>query len=145
MFKLIASGDALIGYNLLGSYTQRRARTDLPELGLVLPNDYTLLMSRVMFILRDAPHPNAAKLWLDYVLSKRGQQLISESGLGSVRSDVVGEFTPTSFEQNRERVIKPIAIDMDLLAHLDANARQAFLERWQRTSSNHCSADLKSD
>lgn len=55
MFKLIASGDALVGYNLLGSYTQRRARTDLPELRLVLPNDYTLIMSRVMFILRDAP------------------------------------------------------------------------------------------
>ncbi len=143
MFKLIASGDALLGYNLLGSYTRRRASTDLPELGLVLPNDYTLIMSRVMFILRDAPHPNAAKLWLDYVLSQRGQQLIAESGLGSVRSDVVGEFTPTSFEKNGERVIKPIAIDAGLLTHLDADARQAFLDRWQRTSSNSCSADLK--
>lgn len=143
MFKLIASGDALVGYNLLGSYTRRRASTDLPELGLVLPNDYTLIMSRVMFILRDAPHPNAAKLWLNYVLSQRGQQLISKSGLGSVRADVAGEFTPTSLGKNRERAIRPIAIDADLLTHLDANARQAFLDRWQRTSSNHCSADLK--
>lgn len=142
MFKLIASGDALVGYNLLGSYTQRRASTDLPELGLVLPNDYTLIMSRVMFILRDAPHPNAAKLWLDYVLSKRGQQMISESGLGSVRSDVVGEFTSTSFEQNGGKVIKPITIDAELLTHLDADMRRTFLHRWQRISSNHCSAEL---
>lgn len=143
MFKLIASGDALIGYNLLGSYTQRRARTDLPELGLVLPNDYTLVMSRVMFILRDAPHPNAAKLWLDYVLSKRGQQLISDSGLGSVRSDVDGEFTSTSLEQSMGKAIKPINIDADLLTHLDATARQKFLGRWQRITPNHCSADTR--
>lgn len=145
MFKLIASGDVLIGYNLLGSYTQRRARTDLPELGLVLPNDYTLVMSRVMFIVRDAPHPNAAKLWLDYVLSRRGQQIISDSGLGSVRSDIGGEFTSASFGQSMGKVIKPISVDADVLTHRDATERQNFLDRWRRTTLNHCSADLRPD
>ena len=121
------------------------ARTDLPELGLVLPNDYTLVVSRVMFILRDAPHPNAAKLWLDYVLFRRGQQIISDSGLGSIRSDVGGEFTSAPSEQSIGKVIKPTKVDADILTHLDAAERQKFLDRWRRTSINHCSANLRPD
>jgi iron(III) transport system substrate-binding protein len=29
-----------------------------------------------MFILAKAPHPNAAKLWIDFILSEEGQQLM---------------------------------------------------------------------
>jgi iron(III) transport system substrate-binding protein len=29
-----------------------------------------------MFILKKAPHPNAAKLWVDFILSERGQQIL---------------------------------------------------------------------
>ena len=39
-----------------------------------------------------APHPNAAKLWTDYILSKRGQTIIADQALlGSVRTDVEGD------------------------------------------------------
>ena len=52
------------------------------------------MLSRVMFINKSAKNPDAAKLWLDYVLSKRGQTLIAnQAQLGSIRSDVNGETT----------------------------------------------------
>jgi len=58
MIERIASGKDLIGYNLLGSYAMARARRD-PALGIVLPRDYTLVLSRVILIAKKARHPNA--------------------------------------------------------------------------------------
>lgn len=65
----IASGENLIGYNLNTAYALTRAKKD-PSLGIILPKDYTLVISRVMFIAKNAKNPNAAKLWLDFVLSE---------------------------------------------------------------------------
>ena len=75
MLEKISSGEHLLGYNVLGSYAVVRAKKD-PALGVVLPKDYTLVLSRVMFIGKKAKNPNAAKLWLDYILSQRGQKMI---------------------------------------------------------------------
>ena len=35
-----------------------------------------VLLPQAMFILAKAPHPNAAKLWIDFILSEEGQQLM---------------------------------------------------------------------
>ena len=99
MMERIASGKDLLGYNLLGSYAMARAQRD-PALGVVLPRDYTLVLSRVLLIAKHAPHPNAAKLWLDFLLSRRGQTIIAErSRLFSIRPDVEGEFTASDHEE----------------------------------------------
>ena len=50
-----------------------------------------------MFIGKQAKNPNAAKLWVDYILSQRGQKLIgSDVELFSIRSDVDAEYTAAS-------------------------------------------------
>src|SRR5205809_7511255 len=79
MLEKVSSGEHLLGYNVLGSYALVRAKKD-PNLGVVLPKDYTLVLSRVMFIRKQAKNPNAAKLWIGYVLSQRGQKLIGSDG-----------------------------------------------------------------
>ncbi|MGN6389495.1 MAG: ABC transporter substrate-binding protein, partial [Burkholderiaceae bacterium] len=68
MMERISSGENLLGFNIFNSYAALRAKKD-PSIGIVLPKDYTLVMSRVMFISKTAKNPNAAKLWLDYILS----------------------------------------------------------------------------
>jgi iron(III) transport system substrate-binding protein len=137
MFSRIGGHESLIGYNLLGSYARARARKDIPTLGLALPRDYTLVMSRVMFILRDAPHPNAAKLWLDYTLSPRGQKILAESGLGSVRSDIEDELTAKSLaERLGSNVAKPIEVGPGVLANLSDDKRSEFLMRWRQAINN---------
>lgn len=40
---------------------------------------------------QSAPHPNAARLLYEFLLSKPGQTIFGENGLVSTRSDVVGE------------------------------------------------------
>ena len=60
MLERISSGENLLGYNILGSYALVRAAKD-PSIGVQIPKDYTLVLSRVMFISKAAKHPNSAQ------------------------------------------------------------------------------------
>ncbi|MDP1282506.1 ABC transporter substrate-binding protein, partial [Klebsiella pneumoniae] len=46
MMARVSSGENLIGYNILGSYAEARAKND-PSLGIAYPKDYVLVLSRV--------------------------------------------------------------------------------------------------
>ena len=132
MVQRIASGKVYLGYNLIGSYALTRARRD-PSIGVVLPTDYTLVMSRIALISKTAAHPNAARLWLDYLLSKRGQSLLSSrSELFSIRSDVPGEFTAASLRATLGSRLKAIAVGPALLVFLDRAKQQEFLRHWRQ-------------
>lgn len=134
MLERISSGENLIGYNVLGSYALVRAKAD-PSLGVVLPKDYTLILSRVQFINKNAKNANAAKLWTDYMLSARGQTVIAnESKLFAIRADVKGETTSAELIQEiGEKNIKPLPVNETLLQYLAPAKRMAFLKQWKET------------
>ncbi len=129
MIDRIVSGRAVLGYNVLSSYALSRAAAD-GRIGIVLPRDYTLVMSRIAFISRYAPHPDAARIWLDYLLSKRGQALLNRIGLLSVRSDVAGEGSSAELRKRLGKAFRPIVLGTGLLTYLDQMKRQLFLDRW---------------
>lgn len=135
MLERISSGENLIGYNVLGSYALVRAKTD-PSLGVVLPKDYTLILSRVMFINKTAKHVNAAKLWTDYMLSQRGQTVIAnDSKLYAIRADVKGETTSADLiKQIGAANLKPLPVSPMLLQFLGPEKRLAFLKQWKETA-----------
>ena len=131
MMERISSGENLLGFNIFASYAALRAKKD-PSIGIVYPKDYTLVMSRVMFASKTAKNPNAAKLWLDYLLSKRGQTLVAnQAELGSIRADVEGEMTAAGLAKTLGNSVKPIPLSADLLAYLDQTKRLDFLKQWQ--------------
>jgi len=132
MLEKVSSGEHLLGYNVLGSYALVRAKKD-PALGVVLPKDYTLVLSRVMFIGKQAKNPNAAKLWVDYILSPRGQKLIgSDVELFSVRNDVDAEYTAASLnKQLGPNNVKPIPVSAEIVTYLDQKKRLDFLSAWK--------------
>jgi len=131
MMERISSGENVLGYNIFSSYAALRAKKD-PSIGIVLPKDYTLVMSRVMFASKTAKNPNAAKLWLDYILSKRGQTIVgNQAELGSIRADVEGEMTLAGFTKTLGASLKPIPVSNELLAFLDQAKRLEFLKQWQ--------------
>lgn len=132
MMERIASGKDLIGYNLIGSYALGRARHD-PSLGVVLPRDYTLVLSRVILIAKRARHPAAAKLWLDFVLSRRGQTVLAErSRIFSIRTDVQGEFTAASLLETLGPSARPIRVGPGLLVSLDKAKHRDMLRHWEQ-------------
>ncbi|MFP5405134.1 MAG: ABC transporter substrate-binding protein, partial [Gammaproteobacteria bacterium] len=131
MLERIGSGENLLGYNLFASYALLRAKKD-PGIAVVYPKDYTLVVSRVTFIAKNAGHPNAAKLWLDYLLSKRGQTVVSNAELGSIRGDVEGATTMAGLTRTLGAALKPIPIGPELLGYLDQTKRLAFLKEWEK-------------
>ena len=132
MVQRIASGKDYLGYNLIGSYALTRARRD-PSIGVVMPKDYTLVMSRIALISKTARHPNAGRLWLDYLLSKRGQSVLSSrSELFSIRGDVPGEFTAATLRQTLGPSLKAIGVGPPLLVFLDQAKQLEFLRHWRR-------------
>ena len=135
MLEKVSSGEHLLGYNVLGSYALVRAKKD-PNLGVVLPKDYTLVLSRVLFIGKQAKNPNAAKVWTDYILSKRGQKLIgSDVELFAIRTDVDGEFTAASLNKQLGNNVKPIPVSSEIvLQYLDPKKRLEFLKQWKETA-----------
>lgn len=133
MLERISSGENVLGFNMFESYAVLRAKKD-PSIGIVVPKDYCLVMSRVLFISKTAGHANAAKLWLDYVLSKRGQTIVAnQAELGSIRTDVEGEMTAAGLAKTLGDKARPIPVSDSLLVNLDQTKRLEFIKQWTTT------------
>lgn len=131
MMERISSGENLIGYNILGSYAFAKAKKD-PSIGYVYPKDYTQVISRLALISKKAKSPNAARLWVDYLLSKRGQTILAnQSDLFSIRNDVQGETSMAHLNKQLGGSAKPIQVGTGLLVYLDQAKRLDFMRNWQ--------------
>lgn len=131
MLTGINEGKFLLGYNMMGAYALSRSKKDLPNLGVVFPNDYTLVLSRIAFVSKKAAHPNAARLWLDYLLSARGQTVLGNAlQLYPIRSGIKAEYTADTLRAAIGPSIRPIALDMRLVRDLDAKRRDEVLSDW---------------
>jgi iron(III) transport system substrate-binding protein len=94
-------------------------------IGLVYPAEGTAIIPDGSAIIANAPHPNAARLFLDFTVSKEGQALVVEKfGRRSVRKDV-----PTPAGLPTLDKIKPIAYDLQYAA----DNRNEILKRFQDT------------
>ena len=134
MIERITSGEHLLGFNVIGSYVVLRQKKD-PDLGLVYPSDYVLVMSRVAFIPKNAKRPNAGKLFLDYLISARAQKIMAnQATLFSLREDVEGPYSAAALGKELGSRLKPISVDKGLLDALAPAKRLALLRKWQETA-----------
>jgi iron(III) transport system substrate-binding protein len=131
MLEKVGSGEHYLAYNIIGSYILLRQKKD-PSIALILPKDYTLVFSRIAFISKTARNPNAAKLFLDHLLSKRGQTVMSEKSLVySIRNDVTGNITAAGLTKELGKALHPISVSTDILAGLEQKPRLDFMKQWQ--------------
>jgi iron(III) transport system substrate-binding protein len=73
----LAAGEDLMAFG--GMPTRAYQYNDKgAALKLMWPSEGLVLLGAGSFILAKAPHPNAAKLWIDYTLSDAGQQILSK-------------------------------------------------------------------
>jgi iron(III) transport system substrate-binding protein len=120
----VASGRAALGYHVLASYALRAVHSN-SSLAIAASSVPPLAVSRVAFISRRAPHPNAARLFLDYLLSRDGQRRLLEAGLFPIHTM---SSPGVRSEMNR---VAPIRIDQDFGDLLDQQRRRALYHRWQ--------------
>ena len=134
MLEGVSSGRLLIAYNVIGSYAMARSLHDT-ALGVVIPTDYVIVMSRIAFVPTAARHPSLGRAFLDLLLSARGQTLLAQQYLGSVRADV----SPTSVMAEQmgdgDRA-KPIHIGPELLAYQDQARRASFIRQWRHAAQS---------
>lgn len=124
-------GEMVMGYNLLGSYARRRIEEGAP-LTIVYPQEYTLAISRTAVIPRNAANPADAQLFLDYLLSLRGQRVLTEqSQLNAVRAEIGGPYHDLGVRSTQIGLLKPIALGPGLLVYLDQRKRAAMIESWR--------------
>jgi ABC-type Fe3+ transport system substrate-binding protein len=132
MLKGLTDGTYWLGYNLIGSYAIHWARSH-PELIVQIPEDYALVMMRMAFIHRDAPHPNAAKTFMNFLLGPEGQRVLAgDTPLFSVLPDVIGPYTAQRLRDQIGERLFPIPINASLLAFVDPLRRSLFKKRWNR-------------
>lgn len=135
MMERVSSGENLIGFNILGSYAEARAKTDA-SLGIAYPKDYTLVLSRVSFISEQAKNGNAARLWIDYVLSEKGQNILANlADIPSIRNDVEGDNDIDGLTKKLGNALKPIPVDETLLEYLQQKKRLDYIKQWREAAA----------
>ncbi|WP_136067570.1 ABC transporter substrate-binding protein [Modicisalibacter radicis] len=135
MLDGLTEGRYWVGYNLLGSYAMHWAQTH-PEVIVQVPQDYALVMMRMAFVHRDAPHPAAARAFVDFLLGIEGQRILAGSTpLFSVLPEVIGPYTAQRLRDQVGERLYPIPINASLLAFVDRLRRDAFMARWNREIS----------
>ena len=98
-----------------------------------IPRDYTLVMSRVALISARARHLDAARQFINFILSNEGQQRIAEA------SGLVALGTGNRPRPQRRRAcisqydtnFQPMALGPALLVYLDAMKKAHFLREWE--------------
>lgn len=135
MMERVSSGENLIGYNILGSYAETRAATD-KSIGVAYPEDYALVLSRIAFVSKRAQNPNAARIFLDFMLSEEGQNVLAnQSQLGSIRNDVEGDNDIKGITERLAGVkLTPIPVNESLLAFLEQKERLTFIREWRKAA-----------
>lgn len=129
MISKVSSGDLVLAYNIIGSYAFERSAHD-PNFRVVVPRDYVLMMSRVALIARNSPHPASAKLFLDFMLSRRGQRLIAKHHMWPVRLDL-----PQPNEALRGTNVRSVRVGPALMAGIDTLTFARFVRKWNEATS----------
>lgn len=127
----VASGELAIGYNVLGSYAFARQAAGA-TIGIVVPDDYVLVLTRSMVIPRTAPNADLARGFVDFALSPSGQSVAAgQTALGAIMPGSTGAWTLERISGMGQGAIQPIALAPVLLVALDPQRRSRFLTTWQ--------------
>jgi iron(III) transport system substrate-binding protein len=82
-------------------------------------------MSRLALSPKGAPHPGAARLFLDHLLSAAGQRAFAAHAIGPLRGDDTAGSVVPSFPETA----RPIQLGLRLLAGLDEATQAAVPAR----------------
>lgn len=121
----VGDGRYLIAYNVLGSYALAAQDS---RVGIVLPQDYTLILSRALMIPRGAAQSDAAEALLDFLLSPEGQTVLRSVNL--ISPDLAPEASEALFSPS---ALRPIELMPTLLVARDGLTRSEFIRRWRDT------------
>jgi iron(III) transport system substrate-binding protein len=120
--RQLVSGQNLIAFSGLPNRAYQLNERGA-KLKFLLPKEGVVLLPQAMFILAAAPHPAAAKLWFDFMLSDVGQKLmVDNEAMMSGRSGFVSSIPTYAPPIESLNIIK---IDWDKLTRADMTKARA--------------------
>lgn len=126
----VADGRLAVGYNILGSYADARAREN-PDLGVLLLSDFTVVTSRVGLVPRAAADPALGTAFLAFLMGREGQTIMADRlRLAAVSLEVSGEYSARAMEAALGDQLRPVPVSPGLLVYLDQSNRARLLARW---------------
>ncbi|CAN7570588.1 ABC transporter substrate-binding protein [Neorhizobium sp. LjRoot104] len=130
ILERVADGRFLLGYNILGSYAADWASRH-PDVGIVLPKDYTVVMSRIGLVPKAAAAADLGKRYLEFFMSKEGQTIMArELQIPAVSPEVAGNNTATTLREMLGGQLKPVPVSLGLMVYLDQVKRARLISRW---------------
>jgi iron(III) transport system substrate-binding protein len=130
ILERVADGRFLLGYNIVGSYAADWASRS-PDLGIVLPKDYTVVMSRIGLVPQAAGNPDLGKRYLEFFMSKEGQTIMArELQIPAVSPEVAGNNTATTMREMLGGQLKPVPVSLGLMVYLDQVKRARLIAKW---------------
>ncbi|MFJ1300427.1 extracellular solute-binding protein [Pseudomonadota bacterium AL_CKDN230030165-1A_HGKHYDSX7] len=128
----VEAGRLDLGYNMLGSYALAREAAG-GRIGVVLPQDYMLVLARSALIARRAPHPELARALVDWLLSPAGQEVAAtHAGLGALVQGTPGPWTADALQARAPGIVQPVVLSPALLVGLDQRRHSRFVQSWMR-------------
>jgi ABC-type Fe3+ transport system substrate-binding protein len=98
---------------------------------LVIPSDAPLLVPLYVAVPKHAPHPAAARLWVNYMMSREGQDLIYQFTHGDSHI-VPGSKTAQDIEQMQGAGLDFTQVDFQFYERHDENELNQLLSEVQR-------------
>ena len=130
VIERVNAGTLLLGYNVLGSYAADQV-AKLPDLGMLLPQDYVVVASRVALVPKAAGAPDLGQEFLQFLMSRQGQTILAERlRLPAISLEVAGKDSAAAMQEALGAKLRPVAVSPGLLAYLDAASRAQVLAKW---------------
>jgi iron(III) transport system substrate-binding protein len=128
ILERVADGRFALGYNILGSYALGWAER-APDLGIILPADYTVVMSRIGLVPKAAASPDLGARFLDFLMSSAGQTVLAhDMHLPAILPGVESDNMLSGMQNGGQSRIIPVS--PGLLVYLDQVKRAALVRRW---------------
>jgi iron(III) transport system substrate-binding protein len=119
--KAVASG--LAKYGIIADADVIRAKASGSPVEIVFPKDGVTFITEPVAILSTTKQPEAAKAFVDFLLSKEGQELVVKQGNMPIDPSVT---PPAGFPKLSE--IKLLPLDADKAVKTDKEVREKFTE-----------------
>ncbi|CAH1659027.1 ABC transporter substrate-binding protein [Chelatococcus asaccharovorans] len=117
--KAVASG--LAKYGIIADADVIRAKASGSPVDLIFPKDGVSFITEPVAILSTTKHPEAAKAFVDFLLSKDGQALVAQQGNMPIDPSVT---PPAGFPKLSD--IKLLPMDADKAVGTDRQVRETF-------------------
>jgi iron(III) transport system substrate-binding protein len=118
----VARGEYAIGIGLTGRTATQLLAAGQP-IAPIWPDDFLITITQGTHIVAHAPHPNAAKVFVNWTHTDRGQQLWRDLGQWPIRSDILATEPWMQGASKAKQVFENLMNAKDQQAEFDAAAK----------------------